>query len=105
MGQLGVQLGPQEVTEFGGKRLLGLQFFRLRDFVVSWGLFGPSWGCLGTNLGSFWDGFGTMLGPFWDHFVPYLDQCLLQLLCLVCLHFFDFFNCFYPRPGRLRAAL
>ena len=63
---------------------LGAEYVSFSRFVVSCGLLGASWDHLGTNL---W--------PFWDHFVPYLDQCLLQLLCLVCLHFFDFFNCFF----------
>ena len=66
---------------------------------VSFSCFCCFWTLLGVLLGPSWDQFGTMLGPFWSHFVPYLDQCLLQLLCLVCLHFFDFFNCFFPRPG------
>ena len=62
-------------------------------------------GHLGTILGATWGHFGIILGPFWNHCVPYLDQCLLQLLCLVCVRFFDFVNCFFPGPGGLRAAL
>ena len=84
---------------------LGAQHFSFSCFCCflwpSWGILGPSWDQLVAILGHL----GIILGPFWNHFVPYLDQCLLQLLCLVCLHFFDFFNCFYPRPGGLRAAL
>ena len=53
----------------------------------------PSWGPPGTILGHF----ETILGPCWDHFVPSWDQCLLRLLCLVCLHFFDFCLFFFSR--------
>ena len=77
---------------------LGAQLFSFSCFCC---FLWPSWGILGPS----WERLGAILGPCWNHFVPYLDQCLLQLLCLVCLHFFDFFNCFYPRPGGLRAAL
>ena len=77
---------------------LGAQLFSFSCFCC---FLWPSWGILGPS----WERLGAILGLFWKHFVPYLDQCLLQLLCLVCLHFFDFFNLFCSRPGGLRAAL
>ena len=92
---LGSNKGPKRWLYFSGFVPWGLIFlaFVFLLFFVAF------LGHLGTILGATWGHFGTILGPFWNHFVPYLDQCLLQLLCLVCLHFFDFFNCFYPRPG------
>ena len=91
----------QEVRGFSGFRLLGPSMFRFRFFVVFCCFLWPSWGILGPS----WDQLVAILRPFWYHFVPSLDQCLLRPLCLVCLHFFDFFNCFFPGPGGLRAAL
>ena len=84
---------------------LGAQYVSFSCFCCFLSFLVAFLGHLGTILGATWGHFGIILGPFWNHFVPYLDQCLLQRLCLVCLHFFDFFNCFFPGPGGLRAAL
>ena len=88
---------PRDDSETGVAPL-GAQDFSFSCFCC---FLWPSWGILGPS----WNQLVAILGPFWNHVVPYLDQCLLQLLCLVCLHLFDFFNCFFPRPGGLRAAL
>ena len=80
MGQLGVQLGTQEVRRFRGFRLLGPSMFRFRVFVVFCGLLGASWDHLGTNLWQFWDHFGTILEPFCAIFGPMSSSTSLSCL-------------------------